>query len=52
MDKYTLSYVNLPETTIHLDMEFETMIKLIAFVNTSFTTATSYQIIVVRKIKT
>ncbi len=49
MDQYTLSYVNLPETEVHLDMQFDTIIKLIAFVNDNFPKRTSYQIIVTTK---
>jgi hypothetical protein len=49
MDKFILSYVNLPETDVRLDMQFDTIDLLIVFVNKSFPTRTSYQIIVVRK---
>lgn len=49
MDHYTLSYVNTAADTVNYDKEFDTIIKLIAFVNDNHKNVTSYQIIVSRK---
>lgn len=49
MDIYTLSYINFDNgATLHYDQQFETIIKLMAWVNTH-ANVSSYQIIVVRK---
>jgi hypothetical protein len=48
MDKYLLSYVNLPNgVDVIIEIEYDTIIKLMAFVNQEYPTYTSYQILVI-----
>lgn len=51
MSKFILAYVNMPDTEHNLDREFETIIKLMAFVNQEYPGHTSYGITVLASSK-